>query len=280
MAVMFALGAALAYGSADFMGGVASRRISPLVAAFGAQLAGLVVLVLTVPMLGSATVRGADLGHGALAGLFGGLGLVLIFRALARGPMSVVAPTAAMAASTVPVLFGLASGERPGPGVLLGIAVSFVAVVLITREGGERAAAPSAAGGLGMALAGGAIFGLFFVALHATSGDAGLWPLVAARMASVPLLALLIARRGSFRAGLRGSEVLVTVAVSGVLDMAANVLYLLALRHGMLAVVAALTGLYPASTVVLAQTRLGERLAPLQAGGLVVAGLAAVLVAA
>lgn len=285
MAVMLALGAALAYGSADFMGGVASRRTAPLAAALGAQIAGLVVLAVVVPLLGPATVRPADLTHGALAGLFGGLGLVLIFRALARGPMSVVAPTAAMAASAVPVLAGLIGGDRPGAGVLAGIAVSFVAVVLIMRDGRHRRTDSAEdrrarTRVLPIALAGGAIFGLFFVALHATSAAAGLWPLVAARAASVPMLAgLIVGRRRSLRAWW-GPEVLPTIAVSGLLDMSANVLYLLALRHGMLVVVAALTGLYPASTIVLAQTRLGERLAPVQAVGLATAAVAAVLVAA
>ncbi len=280
MAIVLALGAAAFYGSADFMGGLAARRTAALVVAFGAQVAGLAVLVALLPLLGPATVVRADLVAGAAAGIFGGLGVVVVYQTLAKGPMSIVAPTTALSASAVPVLAGIALGERPGPGAMAGIAVSFVAVALITREGREAAAPRGAAvvRALLPALAGGAIFGLFFVFLHQAGPDAGLWPLLAARLTSVPILAVLVlARRAPL--GL-GGPTIGPVLVSGALDMTANVLYLLAAQSGLLVVVAALTGLYPAATVALAQGRLGERMAPIQQVGLGVAALAAVLVAA
>ncbi len=279
MAVVFALGAAAFYGAGDFVGGLAARRNAVLAVALGAQLSGLLVLLVAIPLLGPSTVTTADLVHGGIAGIFGGLGLVVVYRALAAGPMSVVAPTTALSASAVPVLAGLAFGERPGFAALAGIAVSFGAVALITREtpGDDRTAPRDALRALLPALAGGAIFGLFFVFLHQTGPDAGLWPLLAARLTSVPILvALVVSRRVRFGGG---AGLLGAVLVSGVLDMAANILYLLAARHGLLAVVAALTGMYPASTVVLAQTRLGERMRPVQFAGLGVAALAALMVA-
>ncbi|HEX2577277.1 MAG TPA: EamA family transporter [Aquihabitans sp.] len=279
MAIVLALGAAAFYGAGDFVGGLASRRNEVLAVALGAQLAGLVLLALALPFLGPASVVPTDWVLGGLAGVFGGLGLVVVYRALAAGPMSVVAPTTALSASAVPVLAGLALGERPGLAAVAGIGVSFAAVGLITREGGGAVVSRRAAVRAVLpALGGGAIFGLFFVCLHHTGSDAGMWPLLAARLTSVPLLAVLVAvrhRRVDVHPG-----VLVAVLASGALDMAANILYLLASRGGMLAVVAAITGLYPAATVVLAQTRLGERLAPVQVAGLAVAGLAAVMVAA
>ena len=278
MAIALALSAALAYGSADFVGGLAARRTSPLVTAFGAQVTGLLVLLVAMPFLGPASPTGRDLAFGAIAGLFGGSGLVLLYRALAAGPMSVVAPTTALSASVVPILAGVVLGERPGPLALLGIAVSLVAVVLITRE---RASEHHVAAGrqvLLLALGGGAIFGLFFVFLHQTGSGAGLWPLLAARSTSVPLLALLVARQEG-RAAFGLPRLTRPVMVSGTLDMGANICYLLALRHGMLAVVAALTGLYPASTIVLAQSHLRERLHLPQVIGLGVAAGAAVLIA-
>ena len=114
MAIALALSAALAYGSADFVGGLAARRTSPLLTAFGAQLTGLIVLLVAMPFLGPSTPTGRDLAFGAAAGLFGGIGLVLLYRALAAGPMSVVAPTTALSASVVPILAGVILGERPG----------------------------------------------------------------------------------------------------------------------------------------------------------------------
>ena len=281
MAIALALSAALAYGSADFVGGLAARRTSPLLTAFGAQVSGLLVLLVALPFLGPATPTAHDLAFGAIAGLFGGSGLVLLYRALAAGPMSVVAPTTALSASVVPILAGIVLGERPGPLALAGIAVSLVAIVLITRE---RAVEPHAVAGrqvLLLALGGGAIFGLFFVFLHQTSSTAGLWPLLAARLTSVPLLAVLVARQEG-PAWLESFELprlTKPVVVSGTLDMGANICYLLALRHGMLAVVAALTGLYPASTIVLAQSHLRERLHLPQVVGLGVAAGAAILIA-
>lgn len=278
MAIVLALGAAAFYGSADFMGGLATRRSAAPTVAFGAQASGVLVLLGGLVFLGPATIAGADLAFGVLAGLFGAIGLTLIYRALAAGPMSVVAPTSALSAASVPVVAGLLLGDRPGPMALTGIAVSFVAVLLITWERTEPGVARRVSRNVVLAaLAGGTLFGLFFVALHQANEAAGLWPLLAARAASIPVLVALL-RRG--RSALWPDRGLVgTVVVSGALDMLANILFLLATRHGMLAVVSAVIGLYPATTVMLAQTRLGERMRGVQGAGMAVAVLAAVMVA-
>lgn len=280
MAVVLALGAAVVYGSADFMGGLVSRRAAALSVALGAQLSGVLVLLAALPFLGPVHATGLDLAWGALAGVFGGGGLVILFRVLAKGPMSVVAPTTALSAAVVPILAGVLLGDRPGRLAVVGIAVSFVAVLLITRESPEQRAAEGRVrvAVLAAALLAGAVFGLFFVCLHQTSPAAGLWPLLAAKAVSVPAIAAIVWRK---RIPLEWSAPGVgrTIMVSGALDMAANVLYLLALRHGMLAVVAAVSGLYPASTVLLARSQLDERLHHVQVVGLVAAACAAVLVA-
>lgn len=324
MSVVLALGAAMVYGSADFLGGLASRRRTAISVAFGSQAAGLVALVVVLGVMGSAPVAGRDLVAGAVGGVFGAVGLVMLYRSLARGPMSVVAPVTAMAASLVPILAGLVLGERPGGAALLGIAVALAAVLLVTRVGpgaaaddddkrrspsddatilkprpvrGERSGTQeddADAGGEGMARSGraevsasvvgtavasGALFGLFFVCLHATGDDAGLHPLLGARLASVLLLGTLAVTRGEGLGRALTGRGALAVAAAGVLDMGANVLYLAALRHGLLAVVSATTGLYPAATVLLAQTVLDERMRRTQLVGLAAAGLAAGLVA-
>ncbi|MCU1455831.1 MAG: conserved rane protein of unknown function [Acidimicrobiales bacterium] len=277
MTVVLALGAAMVFGSADFLGGIAARRTTPLVVALGSQLCGLSVLALALPLMGSATHTPGDLLLGAVAGVFGAAGLVLVYRALARGPMSVVAPTTALSAAVVPVVAGLLLGERLGWQAIVGIGVAFGAVALLTREhgGGHRPRASTSA--VGTSLFAGALLGVFFVFLHATSAHAGLWPLVGARVASISLLAAIVGgQRVSLSVPRRG---LAALALSGALDMLANVLYLLAVRRGMLAVVAALTALYPASTVILAQTVLSERMRRVQLVGLALAGVAAALIA-
>lgn len=279
MAIMLALAAAALYGSADFVGGLASRKNHALVVALAAQAGGLILLILAVPLVGgSSAVVPADLMWGAAAGVTGGIGLVIGFRALARGPMSVAAPTTALSASAVPIIAGLLLGERPGGATLAGIAIALVAVVLITASPGgngvegRRSLLPTVT----LSLTAGAVFGLFYVFLSQSGSGAGLWPLVAARAVSVPLLVALVFSRS---VPWRLSRLQVgPMFASGILDMGANILFLFAARHGMLAVVAAITGLYPAGTIALAQARLGERLAPIQMGGLGVAALAAVMV--
>lgn len=279
MSVVLALGAAVVFGSADFLGGLASRRRAALAVAFGTQAAGFAALLLALPLLPPATVAPRDLLLGALGGVFGSSGVVLLFRCLAKGPMSVVAPVAALTASVVPILAGVLQGERPGTAAVVGIAVALGAVVLITREDDAGAGARAGLEVVVTALAAGALFGLFFVCLHGTGDDAGLYPLVGARLASLPFLAVLItARGGGLKEAFTGRGLPIVVA-SGVLDMAANILYLVALRHGLLAVVAALTGLYPGATVLLAQTVLDERMHRTQVVGLAVAAVAATLVA-
>jgi uncharacterized membrane protein len=276
VAVVLALCSAVVYGASDFLGGLASRRASVFGVVALSQLAGLVALFALLPWLGG-PVTAADLGWGAGAGLLGATGLVVFFRALSGGVMSVIAPVTAVTAAAVPVLAGLLGGNRIGPWAGAGILLALVAVVLVSAEGGLaqlRAARPAS---LTAPLIAGTAFGFFFVLLDRTSSDAGLTPLVAARLASV-LLVVLVARGGkqSLRVG-RGA--LPLVLVSGVGDMTANALFLLATQQdGPLAITGVLASLYPVSTVVLAQAVLRERLVGAQLAGLGAALTAVVLI--
>ena len=273
-----ALGAAAFYGSSDFMGALATRRSAVLAVALLTQIAGFSLLVLLLPFMPAVDLTPRIFLAGAAAGVFGGAGLVSIYRVLARGPMSVVAPTTALSASSVPILAGILMGERPGVSSLIGIAIAFVAVTLITREH----PAPGERSSLSLrpvlpAVGAGALLGMFFVFLHLAGDSAGLWPMFAARLTSMPLLAALLLLRGETVP--RGRSLVAPVVLSGMLDMCANVLFLMASQRGMLAVVSTITGLYPAVTIVLAQVRLGERMRPIQFTGLGVAVVAAALVA-
>ncbi len=280
MAVLLALAAAAVYGASDFLGGLATRRARPTVVVLLSQSAGLTVLVLVLGFLSDADPVASDLRAGAGAGLVGALGVSLLYLALARGVMSTIAPVTALSAAALPVLVGVLDGDRPSASAAVGIAVAFVAIALITREGpGSRDVDTRAARRyLPVALLAGACFGAVFILLGRTSDDAGLWPLVAARVTSSAVLGVVVVAR---RVPLRPPRGTVrTIVGAGVGDMAANVLFLLAARRGLLAVVSVLTALYPASTVVLAQTVLGERLRRPQLAGLGAAAGAAVLIAA
>ena len=276
MAVVLALCSAVVYGAADFLGGLASRKAPVFGVVALSQLAGLVALLALLPWLGG-PVTLADLGWGAAAGIVGSTGLVVFFRALATGVMSVIAPVTAVTAAAVPVLAGLLLGNRIGVWAGLGIMLALVAVVLVSAEGGLaslRAARPT---NLTAPLIAGAAFGFFFVLLDRTSADAGLTPLVAARLASV-VLVIVVALAS--RQPLRVPRVaLPLVLTSGVGDMTANALFLLATQQeGQLAITGVLASLYPVSTVVLAQAVLRERLVTAQVAGLGAAVTAVVLI--
>ena len=275
MAVVLALASALVYGAADFCGGMATRRATAFVVVALSQAAGLVALLVVLPAVGGSPTA-ADLAWGAAAGLAGSGGLVLFYRALAAGVMSVVAPVTALTAAAVPVLVGLVLGERLAPWSALGIALALVAVVLVAAEGGLPTLRTARSAGLLPALAAGLGFGVFFVMLDQTRPESTLWPLVASRSVSVALVLLLgVALRASLR--IRGRTALLVV-LAGVLDMAANALFLAATQQGQLAITGVLASLYPVSTVVLAQLVLRERLVRAQLAGLATAVVAVVLI--
>jgi uncharacterized membrane protein len=214
---------------------------------------------------------------GAAAGLAGAAGLLLFFRTLARGVMTAVAPVTAVTAAAVPVLVGVLGGDRIGVWAGIGIALALVAVVLVSAEGGLAGLRTAPPASLPPALLAGSAFGLFFVFLDRTGEDAGLTPLVAARLASVVLVVLVAT---ATRQSLRPTRAaLPLIVVSGVGDMTANALFLLATQtDSPLAIVGVLSSLYPVSTVVLAQLVLRERLVAAQLTGLASAAVAIVLI--
>jgi len=271
VAVLLGVLVALSYGAGDFLGGLATRAQSVTTVVAASQASALVLLVVVVPLEGAA-LGWDDVGLGALSGVVGVVGVLLLYQGLATGAMGVVAPVTAVGAAVVPLGVGLATGERPAVLALIGAAVALAAVALVAR-GGEPAGAgaegegPAQAGSpLLLAVGAGVAFGLVFVLLGATDDEAGFWPLLGARTLSVSLLAVWLLRARVPFLPRPGSRLVVVGA--GLLDVTANALYLLAVREGLLSLVAVLSSLYPAATVVLARVVLGERLRPAQLAGL------------
>jgi drug/metabolite transporter (DMT)-like permease len=276
MSVLLAIGSALTFGVADFLGGMASRRVATWSVVIGSQFFGLLLLVVVLPVLPAADYGASDLAWGAAGGIAGALALTQFFRGLSLGNMSVVAPIAAVITGAVPVAAGVALGERPSPLAWLGIALALPAIALISRELADSTTKTPPDVLLSAALAG-LGFGVFFVFLDRTGEAAGIQPLIAARATSVSLLGVVGLASGRLervRGGLLG-----VVALSGVLDMTANVLFLYAVREGLLALGAVISAMYPASTLVLARAVLDERLRPVQLVGLGLAAVAVSLVA-
>jgi drug/metabolite transporter (DMT)-like permease len=279
MAALLALTAAAAYGAGDFLGGIATRRAPATAVVLWSHIVGFGLLLAAAPLVGGVPDPRA-LAVGAGAGLIGAAGVTLLYQALSLGNMSVVAPVAALLSAVVPVVAGIGSGERPTTAAVGGIGLALVAITLVSRENPDRAE-PSAARRalpLMLALAAGLAFGLFFVAVDLAGTNVGIWPLVAARAASITAFSSL--SLVGLTAASRPRAAIGPAIGAGVLDASANVCYLLALSHGLLSVVAVLTALYPIGTVVLARYLLGERMTSSQHAGLGCAALAAVLVAA
>jgi len=275
-----ALLAAAVYGAGDFLGGLAVRRLHAFTVVAIGQVVGLLLMLVAAPTLGAGEVRIADLAWGAAAGLSTLIGIPLLYLALALGRMSVVAPVTALFSVAVPVVWGLIFAAWPSPIVAAGLALAALAILAVSRESDRGPAPANARAAFWIAIAAGLGIGWFYVLIAHTEPAAGLWPLVAARSASVALVLLaipLVLRRGWVRRP-TGAGLWMLISGAGACDAAANALYLLASREGQLAVIAMLTSLYPASTVVLAAAVLGERPNRIQAGGLALALVAVLLI--
>jgi drug/metabolite transporter (DMT)-like permease len=279
-AVLISLASAVFFGAADFLGGLASRRASTIAIVVISQLAGLVALALMLPFLPESSPVRSDWLWGGTAGLAGGIGVALLYRGLALGSMAVVAPVTAVCAVVLPVVVAIALGERPGARAMSGIGLALAAIVLVSRPAASAhmpaTFSSSSKSAVRVAIASGVAIGLFYITIAQTRPDAGMWPLAAARGVSFALFAAIALAAG--RSVRMPAAVVSLAVVGGVLDMFANVLYLLATRHGQLSVVVTLSSLYPASTVLLARTVLGERLSWLQTTGVVCAFIAVVLI--
>jgi drug/metabolite transporter (DMT)-like permease len=280
MAYFLALASALLYGAGDFVGGITARRSSTLAAVLVSQAAGLLLLGLMLPLLPAAALHGGDLLWGGVAGLFGGAGVGLLYGALAIGTMAVVAPVTAVCAVAIPVIAGVVLGDRLTAVSVGGILLAMLAIVLVSQTPAAAPITGQRTGmlppGVGQALCSGVAIGLFFLALARTGREAGLWPLLAARSASVLVFgAIALVSRASLR---MTSATLLLATGGGALDMVANALYLIATRYGALSGVVTLASLYPASTVVLARVVLGERLSRIQLAGIACAFVAVVMI--
>ncbi|HSG80425.1 MAG TPA: DMT family transporter [Acidimicrobiia bacterium] len=275
MQILLALGASLSFGVADLAGGLASRRVSAVRVVALSHVTGMAVALGVALVEGSPMTDAVGLGWGAAAGVAGGAGLAVLYHAIATTRVAVAAPAATLFGALVPILFGVAIGERPSGLAWTGIALALPAVGLISIVRSDDAKG-SAARSLGLGIVAGVGFGLFGILISRTADADGMWPLVAARGASILLMAgvALVATRGIGVGGTAARYSLVT----GVLDMAANVLFLAAARRGPLALAAIVTSMAPAWTIGLARFALGERIRRIQLAGLGLAAGALVLI--
>jgi drug/metabolite transporter (DMT)-like permease len=272
LGVPLGLGSGLCWGAADFFGGLQSRRLPALSVVLWSQVAGALALLAALAVQGTRPTPPA-LAWGVAAGAAGGSALLLFYRGLAEGAMSVVAPVAACGA-LVPVVAAILRGELPGTVAVLGIVAAVTGVVLVSRSpdpGQHPGGRPGRV--LALALAAALGFGLFLVFVDAgtaTPGAAPLWVIAGGRAGSLLLLSAIALTLRRAQAGWPGRRV-GAVALVGIADTTANVLFALAATTGNLAVVGVLGSLYPVATVLLARWLLRERLSGGQNAGIVLA---------
>jgi drug/metabolite transporter (DMT)-like permease len=274
MVILYALMSAFTYGTADFLGGFSSRKNSTIATVAWAQGAGLVIVLIAVPLIGASKVELLDIFWGMAGGVSGALGVLFLFRGLSTGIASIVSPVAALSGAALPVLFGFLTGERPPLLTWLGVAMLLPAILLLSWERGEKN--NHVLKSIRLGLISGVLFGGFFILISRTSEDSGMWPLVAARATTVPLF-LMLARFRKTKIRLEPGTRRVTL-LSGILDMGANVFYLLAARTGFLIIAVILSALYPAPTVVLQKIFLHEKLTALRISGLILSIAGAALI--
>ena len=265
MAVVLALISAVVYGTSDYCGGRATRSAPLLAVVLVTQVTSASLSVIVIAVSGDPFPGASDVAWSVGGGLMSMTAVASFYFALANGAMTVVAPITAVVSAVVPVAVGIATGERPAPVALIGVVVALVAVALISGAT-RRAERVTPRRIVGLAVIAGAGFGLLFVFLDRTSEASGFWPLLIGQLTTLPIIvvAVIIARVGVRTVGRAG----LLAAAAGALAVAANVSYLVATREGLLSLVAVITSMYPASTVVLATALDHERLSRPQAVGL------------
>jgi drug/metabolite transporter (DMT)-like permease len=284
MVILLGLAAAVLYGSGDFLGGMATRRVHVLTVLMLAEGAGAAVALAAAAISpGPASLAGLAWGTGA--GLIGGLGLIVFYTGLAAGPMSVVAPVSGLVSTVLPVGVALAQGERPRAVVYAGALLCLVAIVLASSAPDtgtpRRPGRPGRGRAIAYGVVSGASFGLFFLLIRNAGQSGELWPVAAARTGELAavLAAAAVLRRGP-RPRRAGRPLLLAAVGAGTIDVVANICYVAATRTGMFGLAVVLASLYPGVTVLLARVVLGERLRWVQRAGLGLAAIGILLVAA
>ncbi len=271
-AVLFGLVSAVTWGAGDFSGGMAVKRTNPYGVVISAHVMSLFLLAALALIFGERIPPLSDWLWGSAAGLCGGIGLALLYRALAIGQMSVAAPVSALVAASLPVMINAFADGLPRLITLIGFAFALTAVWLISGGVGIEIRLSH----LYLPVIAGLAFGAFFVFLHYGSSTSIFWTLTATRVASISgLLGYCIIAREDW-IPTRDSWGL--IAMSSVLDAAGNTFYALSARMGRMDVAAVLGSLYPGSTVLLAWFILKERISRVQTFGILIALAAIVLI--
>lgn len=278
MAIILGLVTAVFFGCGDFFGGLTAKRLSVLYVVGFSHLVGLIGVAILAPFVADAFAW-RDLGLGAMAGVMGGVGVVLLYRGLARGPMAVVAPLTAITSAATPTAWGVLDGGTLSTWSWLGIGCALVAIALVSIPTNISVDVLNVTPRVVLeSLLAGAGFGAMFIIYDHTADSSAPWPVVGARLvtAGVLLTVIFTSRRSELRSVPASFWPLV---LTGVFDAGSNAIFLWANSLGDFIIVAVLSALYPISTVLLARLILDERISRLQLAGLCSALLGTALIA-
>ncbi|MFZ0387095.1 MAG: DMT family transporter [Solirubrobacteraceae bacterium] len=276
MAILLALLSALAYGISDFGAGVASRRSEAGVVSVIMLAIGLACGAIATAIDPGVGARPGALLWGAASGLGGGAGTLALYHGLAVGRMTVVATLSAVVAAVVPAIVGLATGDSLRGATLVGIVIAIPAIALVSWHS-DASARSAARASVVHGLLAGLAFALLFIGLDRAGTRSGAWPLASSELVGLVVL-VPFGVRAYARVGLPPNRDLTLIVGVGVIGGIAGLLFLAATGHGQLAIVAVVTSLYPAFTVLLARVFLAEQWSRTQVIGLGVAAAAIVLV--
>ena len=267
MSLLLGLIVAASFGTGDFLGGLASRRM-PTVTAVGIAQATALVGALVVALVAGGHPAPHDLWLGAAAGLLNVIALSCLYQGLAIGQIGVVAPLAAVIAAVIPVTWALSVGERPSALALVGVGLAIIAGGLISRSPDEASGTRSGRS-IALAVVAGSAFGVQFICYAATGHGSGMWPALTARLTAVlgVMVFVLVARPRLEVERVPAAQ----SAAAGILDITASSVLLVAVRAGLTATVAPIAALGPGFTVAHARWFLHEHTSRTQVVGLVIA---------
>ena len=274
ISILFGLISALTYGAADFTGGLIAKRTTSLGIVILGHIGSLLLLTPFALFLGETLPPTRDLFYAIFAGVAGGIGLILLYRALAEGQMSLASPVSALVAASIPVMVGLWTQGLPATTMLIGFALALTAIWLIAQNG--KISLVNILSQIRLPFISGIFFGLFFVGMAQGSAHAVIWPVVATRLGSIP--SLLMYSFLTRQRWLPDRQHWSSIALISLLDTAGNLFYVLASKFGRLDLAAIISSLYPGSTVALAHIILKEKVTPSQVVGILCALIALVFI--
>jgi drug/metabolite transporter (DMT)-like permease len=274
LSILFGLGAALAWGAADFTGGLASRRTGAYRAALYGEFFGLLFIIAAAFFIEGPLPGWSALALALAAGAIGTTGLLTLFQAVIHGKMSIAMPVSALLAAALPVLVGSIIEGFPGIVTFFGFVLALAAIWLISQEDGKDGRFLARLSDLRLPLLAGIGFGSFFILMDLAARDTALWPMLVSRAGGVIIVVVyMLFRRDSWRLG---RDVWPVLVLNAFLDVGGTAFYVLASQVGRLDVAAVISSLFPGLTVILAALILKERVSRSQSIGILLA-LAAIV---